>query len=66
MINTFSVCPAGTFGDGITCDPCPVGEYQDAEGQSACIPCDEGYTTLGEESFEAEDCLLIQGDILCD
>ena len=43
-----SDCPAGTFGDGITCDLCPVGEYQDAEGEAACIACESGFTTLTE------------------
>ena len=32
-------CSAGTYADKLVCQPCPVGYYQDQEGQSTCKLC---------------------------
>ena len=39
------VCGAGTFNDGANCTNCPIGQYQDLVGQSACKSCPSGSTT---------------------
>ena len=62
-IYTFVVnCPVGTFlkttqyAGGKTCAPCPVGQYNDKEGQSLCKQCETGKTTSKEGSSNADHC----------
>jgi hypothetical protein len=61
--NHIKPCPKGTKGKvDYTCEPCPMGEYQDETGQASCKPCPTGGYTIntGSESCEICDtgCLL--------
>ncbi|XP_035696703.1 uncharacterized protein LOC118430100 [Branchiostoma floridae] len=53
-------CPVGTYYNHVsgeaTCDVCPVGSYQDKEGQTECIRCEPGFFTAGNNSKNATDC----------
>eukprot|EP00058_Branchiostoma_floridae_P028490 XP_002613981.1 hypothetical protein BRAFLDRAFT_118457 [Branchiostoma floridae] len=53
-------CPVGTYytdaSGEATCDVCPVGSYQDEEGQTECIQCEPGFFTAGNNSKNATDC----------
>ena len=42
-------CPAGYFGDGVTCSACPSGEVQPMAGASACEACPAGTFDNGTE-----------------
>ncbi|XP_078696559.1 sushi, von Willebrand factor type A, EGF and pentraxin domain-containing protein 1-like isoform X3 [Branchiostoma floridae x Branchiostoma belcheri] len=53
-------CPVGTYYTDVsgeaTCDVCPLGSYQDEEGQTECIQCEPGFFTAGNNSKNATDC----------
>mmetsp|Transcript_51804 Transcript_51804/g.105448 ORF Transcript_51804/g.105448 Transcript_51804/m.105448 type:complete len:331 (-) Transcript_51804:220-1212(-) len=40
------------------CFLCPVGSYQDEEGQQACKACPEGHTTPGKGTVDPTGCVL--------
>ena len=52
-------CDKGSFHDitNNTCKLCPKGEYQDTEGQTRCIKCPSGHTTVREGAASADACL---------
>ena len=39
-----------------TCEQCPLGEYQDQPGQSACVACPSGFTTELPGTQSIDDC----------
>lgn len=51
-------CKPGTYSDsGLeTCISCPVGMYQNQEGQTSCEPCPNGTTTSTEGADNYKDC----------
>ncbi|XP_065058481.1 sushi, von Willebrand factor type A, EGF and pentraxin domain-containing protein 1-like isoform X1 [Rhopilema esculentum] len=51
-------CPAGTTfnADSRTCTVCPVGTYQDNEGQLTCKQCKQGFSTHGYKSSNYTQC----------
>jgi hypothetical protein len=56
------VCPVGFQDAGYACLPCPLGTYQPAAGQQACIPCDSAtQTTLGVGNTDAAACVCTDG-----
>ncbi|XP_077999677.1 uncharacterized protein LOC144452453 [Glandiceps talaboti] len=52
-------CPQGEFHDVTrdTCKKCSVGEYQESQGQTECIPCSVGKTTRGKGATSQSMCL---------
>ncbi|CAH1274490.1 NOTCH2 [Branchiostoma lanceolatum] len=52
-------CGTGRYydGDQDDCVSCPVGTYQNQFGQTSCIPCPEGFTTIREEARNLTKCL---------
>ncbi|XP_078690832.1 uncharacterized protein LOC144921571 isoform X2 [Branchiostoma floridae x Branchiostoma belcheri] len=52
-------CGTGRYYNGSQddCARCPVGTYQDQFGQTSCIPCPEGFTTVREEARNLTKCL---------
>ncbi|XP_035694585.1 sushi, von Willebrand factor type A, EGF and pentraxin domain-containing protein 1-like [Branchiostoma floridae] len=52
-------CGTGRYYDGEQddCVSCPVGTYQTQFGQTSCIPCPEGFTTIREEARNLTKCL---------
>ena len=51
-------CPAGTkyVKDSQTCVVCPVGTYQELDGQSDCKKCQKGYSTHGYRASNYTAC----------
>ena len=49
-------CNPGYFGDGVTCDPCPAGFFQDTPGQAFCTPCPVGRFASGTAQTECQEC----------
>ncbi len=50
----YDACAAGTYADGDSCIPCPIGSYP-STGGSSCVPCQNGTTTVdaGQSSCNA-------------
>ncbi|HRE88991.1 MAG TPA: fibrinogen-like YCDxxxxGGGW domain-containing protein [Myxococcota bacterium] len=48
-------CPAGFFGDGVTCSACPLGEVQPAAGAASCEACPDGTFDDGTETCASCD-----------
>ena len=42
-LDVFVDCPAGRYRSELQCKPCPVGYYQDKEGQTSCHICQPGH-----------------------
>jgi hypothetical protein len=42
-------------------DICLVGFYNPGKNRNPCLPCDNGYTTLGTNSTTANDCVIKAG-----
>lgn len=53
-----AVCPAGSFSSKNQCTLCPLGQYQPARGQSRCLRCPNGRTTLLEGSRRPSECVV--------
>ena len=49
-------CPAGTKNEGLSCVPCPPGEYQNAEGATSCDQCSAGLFTATSGSIKCTEC----------
>ena len=51
-------CPAGTSYsiEDKACLPCPIGSYQDSEGQMQCKTCKTNYITESEGAFDVSLC----------
>ncbi|KAL4218695.1 Sushi [Mactra antiquata] len=49
-------CPAGSYSHGHNCVFCEEGSYQPSEGQSFCIQCPTGLTTVAVGSTDISDC----------
>lgn len=59
-------CPPGSYSlDGI-CESCEIGSYQDQEGQTSCIVCVSGYTTVDTASESVDSCITdtVGGELL--
>ncbi|XP_026284194.1 sushi, von Willebrand factor type A, EGF and pentraxin domain-containing protein 1 isoform X1 [Frankliniella occidentalis] len=54
-------CPTGTFFSNAThkCLPCPLGEYQNIDGQTKCLQCPKGMSTKYGGSQHVHDCLYL-------
>ena len=50
-------CPAGTYWKDGLCELCPIGTFQDLEGEQHCITCPTGLTTQYEASINYTNCL---------
>ena len=52
-------CEAGKYfdNDTMTCNDCPVGQYQDEEAQFTCKMCPHGTSTIGYATRNDTDCL---------
>ncbi|KAK7111927.1 uncharacterized protein [Littorina saxatilis] len=55
------VCSAGLYRNDTTnmCEQCPVGQYQESEGQTECSMCSADYTTADAGSNSSTDCYVI-------
>ncbi|KAL5022311.1 hypothetical protein ScPMuIL_001466 [Solemya velum] len=51
-------CPRGTYHVSVneTCELCPLGQYQDDEGQESCLPCPNATTTLAGGAKNETEC----------
>ena len=54
-------CPTGQYSDPInntgSCDPCPIGTYQDSAGSQSCTPCPAGTFVAAVGSDQLSDCV---------
>uniref|UniRef100_A0A914GWY3 Uncharacterized protein n=1 Tax=Globodera rostochiensis TaxID=31243 RepID=A0A914GWY3_GLORO len=55
-------CPKGTLFVNNSCAECPLGTYQDKEGQSRCKQCPEGTYTLQYGALSNDSCLALCGN----
>ncbi|KAK3591334.1 hypothetical protein CHS0354_028441 [Potamilus streckersoni] len=54
------ICSAGFFINTLgNCQACPIGSYQPSSGQSSCISCQSGTTTLQTGSSFSSQCIAI-------
>ncbi|XP_067387679.1 thyroglobulin [Emydura macquarii macquarii] len=51
------VCPSGSYFQNDKCVPCPPGFYQFQTGNSSCIRCPAGKTTISAGAFRADHCI---------
>ena len=51
-------CPRGMYLNETSgkCEFCPIGHYQDSEGNITCKRCPQGYSTLSTGSRHSRDC----------
>ncbi|XP_069692830.1 sushi, von Willebrand factor type A, EGF and pentraxin domain-containing protein 1-like isoform X3 [Periplaneta americana] len=51
-------CPVGTFYNVVTasCESCPIGHYQPAEGSTTCLSCPPGSSTRRIHAKNAREC----------
>ena len=58
-------CPPGTHevrnGDTGTCEPCAKGTFSNNFGQSVCMTCGDGMTTVSTGSDDATACVCLEG-----
>ena len=50
-------CMPGSFNEGTKCTKCPMGSYQDQNGQTSCKNCSQGYTTKHAGTKNITDCI---------
>ena len=50
------MCTAGTHSKNHVCEKCPVGFYQDLDGQTSCKECPEGFTAQDVGLMNISDC----------
>jgi hypothetical protein len=54
---TCSQCAAGSYDNGVSCSPCPIGRYSGSAGSTTCDTCASGKSTGSLGSASASDCL---------
>ncbi|KAH3713144.1 hypothetical protein DPMN_072929 [Dreissena polymorpha] len=52
-------CGSGSYLNVDYCERCPVGQYQDQDGQLTCVQCPDRTSTLGEGSDTPSDCSVL-------
>ena len=50
-------CPVGLYMNNGTCYLCPIGQYTDTAGQSACLHCPDDQTTNHEGATSIDQCV---------
>ena len=50
-------CPAGSYLNDESCQPCPIGQYTDKPGQPTCLHCPDGQNTNLEGATSINDCI---------
>ncbi|CAH2285956.1 Hypothetical predicted protein [Pelobates cultripes] len=65
-----AICPAGSFGQGDSCQSCPAGSYQENAGSTSCIKCPPGTNTAYSGTISKSqcmtDCQMNAKSLLCD